>query len=120
MLSMMLNERWHAIIATAGTARRSTTGRSGPTVSAPISAEGGWLSADVVRDQHQSVVGAFGVVGEGGGGGGRRVAARFSGEGGVFPAGGGRPRPRGVGGALGVLGGVGGGGPLRLEPRQRV
>src|SRR5216117_1197268 len=33
--SMRLKQKWHAIIATAGTARRRMTGRSGPTVSEP-------------------------------------------------------------------------------------
>src|SRR5437879_10742149 len=35
MLSIRLKQKWHAIIATAGAARRRMTGRSGPTVSVP-------------------------------------------------------------------------------------
>jgi len=35
IVSIRLNEKWQAIIATAGSARRHTTGRSGPTVNAP-------------------------------------------------------------------------------------
>src|ERR1051325_5383730 len=113
---MMLNERGHAIIATAGTARRSTTGRSGPTVSAPISAEGGWLSADVVRDQHQSVVGAFGVFGEDVVGERLRLEPPQRGGKSASP-----PRRAGaVAGALGCWGGGGVGAPRGREPRQRV
>src|SRR5438093_2329333 len=66
MLSIRLNEKWQAIIATAGAARRSTTGRSGPTVRDPApggvggaaDAISGGLGA-VPRYQHERVVRAF-------------------------------------------------------------
>ena len=68
MLSIRLNEKWQAIIATAGTARRNTTGRSGPTVRDP--APGGAADAiseglgAVPRYQHERVVRAFHVPGD--------------------------------------------------------
>src|SRR5262245_35814329 len=65
MLSMRLKEKWHAIIATAGAARRSTTGRSGPVVSAPagagVAAISGGLSG-VACYQHERVVVALQVA----------------------------------------------------------
>src|SRR5712664_4637239 len=77
MLSIRLNEKWQAIIATAGTARRSTTGRNGPTVRDPApggagSAGGAGGTADaisgglgsVLRYQHERVVRAFHVPGD--------------------------------------------------------
>src|SRR3989442_8445845 len=62
MLSIRLKQKWHAIIATAGAARRRMTGRSGPTVRVP----GG---------RARVVMGAEGT-GAGGGGStrGRRLA----------------------------------------------
>src|SRR5881396_727390 len=71
MLSIRLNEKWQAIIATAGAARRSTTGRSGPTVRDPApggvggaaDAISGGLGA-VPRYQHERVVRAFHMPGD--------------------------------------------------------
>src|SRR5438067_2080897 len=69
MLSIRLNEKWQAIIATAGAARRSTTGRSGPTVRDPTPGRGaadaisGGL-ADVPCYQHERVVRALHVAGD--------------------------------------------------------
>src|SRR5438105_12263710 len=66
MLSIRLNEKWQAIIATAGAARRSTTGRSGPTVRDP---EGGAAAAAISGGlagvpcyQHERVVRALHVA----------------------------------------------------------
>src|SRR5712664_314302 len=71
MLSIRLKEKWHAIIATAGTARRSTTGRNGPTVRDPApggaGGAGGAMSeglGSVLRYQHERVVRAFHVPGD--------------------------------------------------------
>src|SRR6185295_11248456 len=59
MLSMRLNEKWHAIIATAGAASRNTMGRSGPIVSAPG-------LGSVACYQGQRVVIPFDVAGDDG------------------------------------------------------
>src|SRR2546423_13660300 len=69
MLSIRLNERWQAIIATAGAARRSTTGRSEPTVRDPTPGGG---AADAISGrlagvpcyQHERVVRALHVAGD--------------------------------------------------------
>src|SRR2546429_8759878 len=70
MLSIRLNEKWQAIIATAGAARRSTTGRSGPTVREPTPVGG---AADAISGglagvpcyQHERGVRALHVAGGG-------------------------------------------------------
>ena len=67
MLSIRLNVKWHAIIATAGTARRNTTGRSGPTVSEPaagVVAVISGRSAAVACYQRKRIIGAFRMAGD--------------------------------------------------------
>src|SRR3954465_13814440 len=68
MLSMRLNEKWQAIMATAGAASRSTVGRSGPIVRAPaarlVAAISGGSGA-VACYQHERVVVALEVTGDG-------------------------------------------------------
>src|SRR5438876_11964441 len=63
--SMRLKQKWHAIIATAGTARRRMTGRSGPRVSEPAG------RATVVMEAEAT---------EAGGGGSTREGCRPSGR----------------------------------------
>src|SRR5213592_2174630 len=66
MLSIRLKQKWHAIIATAGAARRRMTGRSGPTVRVPAG------RARVVTVQRQGAGAGGGGGGGGGAGGGGR------------------------------------------------
>src|SRR3989442_7836198 len=56
---IILKERWHANIATAGAASRKTMGRSGPVVSAPAT-----CLAGVACYQHERVIVALDVAGD--------------------------------------------------------
>src|SRR2546422_2485419 len=63
MLSIRLKEKGHAIIATAGAARRKTMGRSGPVGSAPATCLAGGAGY-----QHERVLVALDVAGDDAGG----------------------------------------------------